>query len=524
MANSLLESYKGRLAIAEKYYAQQNNGAKLSNERKMITATCLNNVAKFINEAFANSVGTQRSDLGKYKIFSMDITNITMPNLVINDLLKVVPMTAMTGYLYYLEFALGTRKGTTGGFSANNNRHMPGQRGDQYFNAMSVYGEEQWDAQNIINSPFTGFGEMTEGRANYTGQAVIENLDEMSSEEESDVKEFIPIWTPVVRGAFVDPLTKEVHDFKYFIGKQEFYGDFEEFENKSRKNVEEVSRTALMAHLPGDADKVAYKYDNEYIPATQLPTVVARMKGITLQARVRRIAIYYSQLAAYQAKNDYGMDFESTIAQQAQAELQYEIDAEAVYMLMEAANASDLEGEERLEWVDEAVDTISYSMKAESFARVVAMAKNRIYKRTHRFMPTWMLVGPDVMPILNFVPGFSNANASVANGAYIGGTLDGMKVIVSPLLGKECILGLVGADGVTATGVYAPWLPIIPTQLLGFADGTMSQGFSTAYDMKILNPLLLTKIDIIDGNNAFFGQVELVKRDSEGNIMFNGEI
>lgn len=28
---------------------------------------------------------------------------------------------------------------------------------------------------------------------------------------------------------------------------------------------------------------------------------------------------------------------------------------------------------------------------------------------------------------------------------------------------------------------------MVPTQLLGFADGTMSQGFSTLYDMKLLS-------------------------------------
>lgn len=44
-------------------------------------------------------------------------------------------------------------------------------------------------------------------------------------------------------------------------------------------------------------------------------------------------------------------------------------------------------------------------------------------------------------------------------------------------------------------------MPIVPTQLLGFADGTMSQGFSTMYDMKILNPRLLAKIEVVDGDN-----------------------
>lgn len=55
-------------------------------------------------------------------------------------------------------------------------------------------------------------------------------------------------------------------------------------------------------------------------------------------------------------------------------------------------------------------------------------------------------------------------------------------------------------------------MPIIPTQLLGFADGTMSQGFSTVYDMRILNPALIEKITIEDGNGMFLGQVEVVER------------
>lgn len=34
-------------------------------------------------------------------------------------------------------------------------------------------------------------------------------------------------------------------------------------------------------------------------------------------------------------------------------------------------------------------------------------------------------------------------------------------------------------------------MPIVPTQLLGYADGGMSQGWSTMYDLKMLNANLL---------------------------------
>lgn len=472
MAN-LLESYKGRLAISEKYFAQQNAGARMSNQKKILTAACLDNTAKFINEAFANSVGTQRADLGKFKQFCMDITTLTMPNLVVNDIFMVKPMTSFSGYLTYMEFALGTEKGGVGG-EAN---------ADPFKNAMAAYRGGQdgaytdpWNARTITNSPILGLGPMTEDRSRYTGAAVVETLG-------SDAK---ASWTPVLKAWDMDVLD-------------------------SAGNPTELTITAGQIADGTAGHKVKYIYDNEYIPQEKLPTLVGHMAGINLTARARRIAVYYSQFAAFQSKQDYGMDFEATIAQQAQAELQYEIDGEAVLLVKAAAEAEIAAGRLVPEtWVDEELDTISYSMKAEGFARTLEIAKAAVYKKTGRWMPNWMLVGPEVMPILSFVKGFQPASNAVVNGPYVAGNVAGLKIVVSPMLGKECYLGVLGADGKTATGVYAPYMPIVPTQLLGFADGTMSQGFSTLYDMKILNPALIGKIDITEGNNMFLGQVEVV--------------
>ena len=43
---NLLESYKGRLSVAETYYSQKNNGARMPADKKMNTAICLNNIAR----------------------------------------------------------------------------------------------------------------------------------------------------------------------------------------------------------------------------------------------------------------------------------------------------------------------------------------------------------------------------------------------------------------------------------------------------------------------------------------------
>ena len=483
---NLLESYKGRLAISEKYYAQKNSGEKMSNSKKMLTAQCLHNTATYLNEAFKVAAGTQRADLGMYKKFCMDITALAVPNFIVNDIFMVAPMSSFSGYITYMEYALGEPKGGAGGKL----------EATPFTSAMSKYDQSIWEVNNKINSPFTGFGAMTEDRARYSGEKVVETVP-------AGANSLTLAWGPIVKGAFevVESGSVVKHDVKVITPSA---GNPDVI---TYKDVTDINSPTLSELTAGA--RVAYQYDNQYIPQDKLPSVVARMNGIALTAKARRLAVEYSQFAAFQAKQDYGMDFEATIAQQAQAELEYEIDSEAVLLVKETADA--LTADHKFEWVDEELDTVSYSMKAEGFARKLEQAKAAVYKATGRFMPNWMLVSPDVMPILTFVKGFNASNNTVANGPYVAGTVAGMKVIVSPMLTKACYLGVLGADGKTAVGVYAPYMPIVPTQLLGFADGRMSQGFSTLYDMQIINKLLLSKIEIKEGDDQFLGKVTVIK-------------
>lgn len=102
---NLVEAYKKRLAISESVYGKAHNGEKMSNNRKIVTAKCLSNVEKFLNEAFDNSVGTQRSDLGLWKKFCLNLTTVALPNLIANELVIVSPMSSMSGYVAYRSVA-----------------------------------------------------------------------------------------------------------------------------------------------------------------------------------------------------------------------------------------------------------------------------------------------------------------------------------------------------------------------------------------------------------------------------------
>ena len=90
--------------------------------------------------------------------------------------------------------------------------------------------------------------------------------------------------------------------------------------------------------------------------------------------------------------------------------------------------------------------------------------------------------------------GWKAAPAGTVNGPFYAGTLNGLKVFVTPNIeAGTFVIGCNGNDMMSSAAVYAPYMAVVPTQLLGFADGGMSQGWSTLYDLKMLNPMLLIK-------------------------------
>lgn len=95
---NLLEQYKGRLAVSESVYGRTHNGEKMDSHKKLVIAKVLDNTSKFLSEAFDAASGTQRSDLGLYKKFCLNLTTVALPNLIANELVIVHPMSSMSGF------------------------------------------------------------------------------------------------------------------------------------------------------------------------------------------------------------------------------------------------------------------------------------------------------------------------------------------------------------------------------------------------------------------------------------------
>ena len=434
----LLETYAKRLAVSESVYAKANGGEKMSNARKICTATMLNNVNKYMTEAFSNSVGTQRADLGAWKKFCLNLTTVVMPNLIAHDLVLVHPMTSISGYITYLQYTYGSNKG----------------------------GIEQGQP---IADPF-GIAKRDERNMQYTAQAVVEEV-ELDGEGMATLS-WHPIFAASGKGlATVDERTPVV------VG-----GD-------SGVTVEVIDAAAGKIKVTGATGKVKikYMYNNVIIPQDDLPIVNVEMKQIPLVAKFRRIAIYYSSIAAFQAKQDYGFDLGDQLAEKAVAELNYEIDEEIVKFLVDMAGSTPVV-------TFNATERTGVSLRDHyaAFAKTVEEAKVEIYKRTMKFYPTYMLCAADILPILSMVEGFKASSTAGVAGPFLAGTFNGLKVFVSPSIAQgKFILGVNGNDMMTSAAVYAPYMPVLPTQLLNFADHGNSQGFATGYALEKLNDRLV---------------------------------
>ncbi len=421
---SLFEAYKNRLAVANTVYGKMHSGEAMSQNRKLVVAKCLENTNKFMNEAFDQSVGTQRSDMGMFKKFALNLTTVALPNLIAHDLVIVHPMSSMSGYITYIEYQYASNKGATA-------------------------------QSNMISNPF-GFGNVD---TDFTGSRVVEGITEGQTKV---------AWGPVI------PSVGEKNLFKFLNDKGE--------EVEGGTLAEDGTFTA-----PEGATKIAYVYNNIVVPQNDLPMIKAEMKSISLVAKARRIAVYYSQIAAYQAKTDYGVDLGDQLAEKAVGELSYEIDTEITNMLVENA-AEDTE----LVWSKTLPVGVSKAEHYEGFAEILEIAKQKIYDATKKFAPNYVICASNLLPVLSVVKSWNAAPAGQINGPYFAGTINGLKVFVTPNIeAGKFVVGCNGNDMMSSAAVYAPYMAIVPTQLLGYADGGMSQGWSTLYDLKILNKNLL---------------------------------
>lgn len=176
-----------------------------------------------------------------------------------------------------------------------------------------------------LNTPFGLYhdrNDLTVGNGkvdvNYTGAAVAEKATAFSETIGSDTVVFLQTaWFPVYNG---DDTASKLQVLDATTGTavtvviDDVHSDFGKGKIAFTSGV-----------TSGTEYRVKYVYDNVVIPQNDLPIINVKMESIPLIAKARRIAVYYSQLAAFQAKTDYGFDMGNQLAEKAAGELAYKL-------------------------------------------------------------------------------------------------------------------------------------------------------------------------------------------------------
>lgn len=212
----------------------------------------------------------------------------------------------MSGYINYIKYIYGSQKGET-------------KQGD------------------VINDPFR-LGNVD---VNFTSSKVVEAEPAVAT---SGKVEGTLNWTPIIKGAveFVigTATFRDGGDGKIYKGRKvATVNTTDEFGNIIPAGTVIEAGTVVSGgtidYVTGAysftdatlAEKTVvmcnYAYDNVVIPQHDLPTVSAKMEAMPLIAKARRVAIYYSQIAEFQAKQDYGLSLGEQLAEKACAQLQY---------------------------------------------------------------------------------------------------------------------------------------------------------------------------------------------------------
>ena len=161
-----------------------------------------------------------------------------------------------------------------------------------------------------------------------------------------------------------------------------------------------------------------------------------------------------------------------------------EIDTEIANDLVRLAGAGP-----ELTWSRVAPVGVNIIDHYDSFWVALTQGAQQIFQATQRVNPNFIICGTNVSAVIQCMRNFDGTGASQAVGPHFIGTLGGLyKVYVVPLLDVNTfVLGYKGSNFLETGYIYAPYCPILTTDILTPADFRGQQGYATSYGKKMVN-------------------------------------
>jgi len=389
---------------------------------------------------------TQPQDVSFIRKHGINILTAAVPNFIAHDLVSVQPLQARIGEIRYLDVKYGNTKGAI-----------------QAGTAFSSY-------QRIGGAA---------GSFDYTSSAITNETAVYASSPQTITLD----WKPVVAGSIVVDV-----DGVLFHDNGE--GDLLNAANAVKGDV---NYSTGVVHFD-DAQTptlvlAAYSQDNLTVPV-EAPEVYLTITAIPVMAQSRKLKTIMAFDAMYDFQIQYGYDSETETAGLIANFLQYEIDGELIEDMFKGATATSTTFNKT---VPNAVSTLDHF---EGFVVKFNEASNNIFEETRFGTATWAVLGLDASTVVESLAnrGFV-ASGQTGNGPHFIGTMGNYQVFKTPVLSNRAgyVLGYKGDSMFHAGMVYAPYMPIMTTDLLAYENFNVAQGYATAYAKKLINGKLYSK-------------------------------
>jgi len=416
----------------------------ISDYKLLTTAILLENTTNHLDRVAAYRAGagqlneaTQPSDVSYFKRYAINLLSAVVPNLIAEDIVSVQPMLSRIGEIRYLRLLYGSDK-------------APVSKG------------------NVMFSNYTG-GDFSQN--SYTSD-MIEGEGFVGN---NSTTKFYLAWTPVVPGTVVGLYGEDAI-------KDNGNGDIMKGAVKLG-TIDYTTGTVEFLAAPASALEIefSYEYNNMEVPV-KAPEFIMKFITAPIQAKSRKLKALYSFDAAYDLINDYGMTMNSELITYAASQIKHEIDMEIINELYTKATSPGKS------WNMTAPVGVSLTDHFNSFPIALAEVGNAMYFNTRMASPNFYVVGENASTVLESLARFRSAGAVDPKGPYLTGYLGDKPVYKSPSIPKDGHLAGYKGDSLFDAGyIYAPYMPIMSTQLLMDETFTGKQGYASSYGKRMTN-------------------------------------
>ena len=453
--NNNLDMYKNNFVqqLVEAYdpfiQAVANHKPDMKPEEASKLAVLLHNTQQMLQRT---DEATQPADVQNFKKQALALVSAVIPNLIAEELVTVQPLQLKIGQVFFLKYMYGTNKGKV------------------------KAGEVAFDRYGRPTNEINYSSEIVEGEEFATGDGAEVNFE----------------------GNLAFIRVRHINAINGIPVEVDAEGKITGAGVSGTVDLETGKLNIKFNTAPGDGEviEVDYEYDLESVLPNTIPEVQLQLSETTLKARPRKLKTLYSFDAGQDLMRQQGVDIDESLLEAAVNSIRAEIDAEIINDLWVQAGLTSTWNNV---WnKDSGLSKREYNM---TFIDEITAAGNAMFEVTRRCQPNFLVVGRLAADALDSIgaPRFQGVANAGGTGAFFAGVLDGrIRVYKNPYFqANQYLLGYRGDTLIDAGYVYAPYIPIMTTNLLMAEDFVGRRGYATSYAKKMLQPQLYIKGTVV---------------------------